>query len=256
MGGIRWNIAATIFVFSVLNYLDKKDRKYLWIAASAIFVHWSFPIALAVLLIYFIIGNRTLIYFIIFILSFLISQINLDIFRDLFANYAPYVVQESRGSYLDQGYADLIADQKGQLNWYVTGHSEGLKWFIFLSVIYLYTKGIKSMKNNVFVFSIFNFAILFYGIFNILSSIPSVGRFINVGSILILATSVLYIGLLKNNFPRWIRLIGIPILMLYIIIRIRIGFDYIGVWTILGNPLLSIVVENDLPLIDIVKGLF
>ncbi|MHC1775905.1 MAG: EpsG family protein [Lentimicrobium sp.] len=256
MGGIRWNIAATIFVFSVLNYLDTKDRKYLWIAASTIFVHWSFPIALAVLLFYFIIGNRSLIYFVLFMMSFLISQINLDIFRDFFTNYAPYVVQESRGSYLDQGYVDLLADESGRLNWYVTGHREGLKWFIFLSVIYLYIKGVKSMKNNAFVFSVFNFAIFFYSIFNILSSIPSVHRFLNIGSLLILACIILYTAFLKNNFPQWIKLISVPILILYITVRVRTGFDFFGIWTIIGNPLLAIFVENEVPLIDIVKGLF
>lgn len=256
MGGIRWSIAATIFVYSVLNYLEKKDNKFLWIAVTTVFVHWSFPLALAVLLLYIILGNRTGIYFIIFIISFLISEINLDIFRDLFTNYAPYVVQESRSSYLNQDYANIISSERKVLAWYIPGHIEGLKWLVFLIVIFLYTKGLKSMKSNLFIDSVFSFAILFYGVFNILSTIPSVGRFINIGSILILASSILYTTFLKNSFPKWIKFISIPILILYIIVRIRMGFDCFSIWTIVGNPILAVFVENDVPLIDIVKGWF
>lgn len=257
IGGIRWNLAGAIFFFSVLNYFENKNKKYLWLALTIIFVHWSFSLALLVLLVYLILGNRTSLYFVIFILSFLISEINMDVVRNYFADYAPIIVQESRGSYLNQGYVDIVSDSKQMVAWYLTYHLLLLKWFIMASAIYIYIKVQRRERENQVLFDrLFNFALFFYGVFNLLSTIPSVERFLYLGSLMFLYIIIIHITFMKNEFPFWLKLIGMPILLLFIIVRIRIGFDYIGVWSVIANPLMAIFVENEVPLIDIVKGLF
>ncbi len=256
IGGVRWSVAAAMFFFSILNYFESDNKNFLWITLSTIFVHWSFTLALIVLLVYFIFGNRTRMYFLLFVFSFIISEIDLDIVRDYFGNYAPTVVQETRGSYLNQGYVDLISNAWQDNSWYLIYHLQLLKWFILLSVSYIYiSMRRKETLSHTLYNRLFNLGLLFYGTFNILSTIPSVFRFLNIGYLIFLSTFILYITSLKNKFPLWLKIVGIPVLLLYIVVRIRIGFDYIGVWSVIGNPILAFFVENDLPLIDLVKSL-
>jgi len=84
MGGIRWNIAAIIFFYGAIIFLVDGNIKGLWITTATIFVHWSFPLALVVLFIYSIIRNQTTFFFILFVVSFFVGEINLDNVRLIF----------------------------------------------------------------------------------------------------------------------------------------------------------------------------
>jgi hypothetical protein len=45
----------------------------------------------------------------------------------------------------------------------------------------------------------------------------------------------------------------VPTLLLLIIVSIRVGFDYLGIVTIIGNPFIAPFIEYDMPLIDLIK---
>ena len=124
-------------------------------------------------------------------------------------------------------------------NWYVRGYQEALKWFVFAAASVLFFKGLGKLRQQLCLYNLFNFAMFFYSIFNVFSVVPSVGRFYTIGNILFLALFFLNYQLLENPFPRWIKLAGIPALLLFIVVRIRVGFDYIGVLLFFGNPFIA-----------------
>jgi hypothetical protein len=254
MGGIRWNIAAVIFTFGVMKYLIEGKIGGLWICASTVVVHWSFPLALFVVAVYFFLKNRTTAYFALFLISFFIAELDLEIIRSLFSAYAPQAIQISRGSYLNENYVQYVSERSLTTAWYITGHWVALKWCLFIFASYLYFKGRERFKTFPQLNNLFNFAMLFYGVFNILSVIPSVGRFLTIGNLLILALIFWNLQAFRNKEPYILRLIGIPVMLLFIIVRFRIGFDYIGLWSVIGNPIFIYAAENNISLIDIVKG--
>jgi len=148
-----------------------------------------------------------------------------------------------------------LAEGTKELGWYVLGHVQILKWYIFAVAVYFYFWGRKKFLYDAPLANLFSFSLLFYGVFNYLASIPSIGRFIAIGNLLMLSLFFFNLQKFKHNFPILLRAIGYPALLLFIVVRIRIGFDCIGIWTVLGNPLYVYFVENNIPLIDLVKEL-
>jgi hypothetical protein len=253
IGGVRWNVAAVIFIYGVLRYIISNEISGLWICSSAVLVHWSFIFALLMFFAYKIIGDRIHIYFALFIVSFFLSELNLDIIRSLFSSYAPGALQESRGTYLSQEYVDYRSEHYTTISWYISGHWQAIRYYILLFSIYFYARGRHYLSNYQPLLNLFSFTLFFYGVFNILSDIPSVGRFLSIGNMLFLAVMFWTLRSTGRRFPVFLRLVGIPVLILFIIVRMRIGFDFIGIWSVLGNPLFAYFAENNLSLIDIIK---
>ena len=85
--------------------------------------------------------------------------------------------------------------------------------------------------------------------------IPSGGRFMVIAQTLMFVFLLYYfdqgqIGKLIKSF----RIIAVPFLWLFIIVTIRIGFDYMGLSVLIGNPLQIIIAHDTTPLIDYVKS--
>ena len=81
------------------------------------------------------------------------------------------------------------------------------------------------------------------------------GRFSMVADMLGLAFIFLNIQIVQVNYPNLLRMITLPALGIFIIVKFRISLDYIGSSLLLGNPISSIFLENQVPLIDFIKGL-
>jgi hypothetical protein len=73
---------------------------------------------------------------------------------------------------------------------------------------------------------------------------------------LALAFIFLNLQMLPDNYSPWLKKIGVPLLLIFIIVKLRFAFDYTGASLILGNPITAFFIENEIPLIDFVKSLF
>ncbi len=255
IGGVRWNVAAVMFVFGLIKYIVQGQKTAIWILAATILVHWSFALAFGVFLIFFVLGNRSILYFGLFIVSIVIADLNLDIIRDIFNSFAPAALLESRGSYLNEAYIEYLAEDAETAAWYYFGGALVLKWYLFAFAIMFFLWGKRKLKEHPETVRLFNFALLYFGIFNILRIIPSVTRFIEAGFFLLLAVLFYSIDHLKGTLSTVIRAIGVPALLVYVIIRLRFGVDYIGTWSILGSPIFIYFAENKTPLIEIIKDI-
>ena len=255
INGFRFNTAIQVFVYGCLSYFLEGDKRKFLFAAAVILLHWSFSIALAILLIYLLARNRSWIYFGLFVISFFVASLQTDIVRIWFESYAPAIVQESRSGYLNEHYIEAREDIISTANWYVRGHVEILKWLVFASMVYIFIWGRKKLKEHKQLYNLFNFSLLFYAIINILNSVPSVGRFYEVADMLCLAVIFLNLQMIPDNLSPWIKRIGVPLLGIFILVKLRFAFDYMGASLVFGNPITAFFIENELPLIDFVKSL-
>jgi hypothetical protein len=255
INGFRFNTAIQVFVYGSLSYFIEGNKRKLWITAAVVFLHWSFLIAFAILLIYIFIRNRSWIYFALFIISFFVASLQMDIVRNWFESYAPAMIQESRSGYLNEHVIEKRESMASTANWYVRGHVEIIKWFVFASIAYIYLKGINKIRKHKQLFNLFNFSLLFYAIVNILSSIPSVGRFYEVANMLSLAVIFLNLQMIPDNYSPWLKRIGIPFLLVFILVKLRFAFDYMGASLVFGNPISAFFIEHQTPLIEFVKSL-
>lgn len=256
INGFRFYTAVHVFLYGLLPYFLLNETKKLWASVFAILIHWSFILPFIVFLLYILLKNRPRVYFAFFVVSTFITILEFQEIRVLFETYAPAIIQESRSGYLNESYREGVTENFMATNWYIRGHLAGMKWFVFAAVSLLFFKSATRIRQQPELYNLFNFTLLYYSVFNLFTVVPSVVRFITIGNILFLAVIFLSIQLLGNPFPKILRLAGIPALLLFIIVRIRIGSDYTGILLFIGNPIIAAIMESQTPIIEIVKSLF
>jgi hypothetical protein len=85
---------------------------------------------------------------------------------------------------------------------------------------------------------------------------PSGARFQTVANFLSVAALLLFFIKYKSSIAlKLLRFISLPVILYYCIVSIRIGFDFIGLSTFIGNPFTAFLFEDKIPIIEIIKSL-
>lgn len=244
INGVRMWTALHIFVYGAMPYLiEGKKRGLIWCFLSLL-VHFSYFLPLIILLLYsFNIFRNAKLLFVFYICTLFISSVDLNFFKDLLS-YIPFL--ESKGNaYLNEEYLATLNSVQHSFNVII---SEGIsKWVIHILVIvvYFYYKVSNNKRSDLN--RLFSFALLLYGVSNILSLMPSGGRFVLLSNMFMLPFSIYVftycIDIKKIKFLDIIYLLIIPI-----VFQIRIGLDFYGVMLFIGNFITSPFIISDIPL--------
>jgi len=247
MNGFRMWTAAHVFIYGVLPFLFEGNRKGLWISCLSLLFHFSFLIPLALLFFYIFAGNRLTIYFLFFFTTFFISEIDLEVVNQLVENYAPEILQERTSSYRAEGQVEehRSASEEGRV-WYARWYGKALKWSVMGYLVVLYFKGKSFFMEHEGWLRLFSFILLFYGVSNILSSLPSGGRYLSIVNMMALALITMYVQNREHErvLKRFIT-ISIPALLLFVVVAVRTGLYTVSATSILGNPILAIFLVNE-----------
>jgi len=253
INGFRFWTATHIFIFGILPYLYEKKNKFIWVSLLSVFVHFSFIIPVSILFIYLLLRNRMHIYFYFFLITFFLIEIDISIIRDNLS-YMPDLFFDRTVGYLNEEYKSNMVTQRSSYNWLALNYGKPFKWFIFALAVIIYAKGRAIISANIGLLRLFSFALLYFGFANILSNVPSGGRFMSVANLLMVALTVLYIQAEYNlKLIRFVIYISYPAIILFLLFSIRIGFETISLFTVFGNPVLALFGENDYSLINLIK---
>jgi len=253
---VRFSTAAHIFLFGTLPFLFENKKKYLFIAISSVFVHFSFIFPITILLLFILVPKNIHVFFILFVISTFFVQINFEAINSALSAYAPDVLQDRVSSYGNIDYKENIESHIKELHWYIQIFINAISYVIIAFVISIYSFGRIHLKNNPKLFLLFCFSLLIISSANLISVFPSGFRFIIVSQLFGITSFVLMIGLIK--FERWFQILRIfttPILALYIIIGIRYFVDVTGFSTYISNPFLSFIFQDSEPIIKVIKTL-
>lgn len=253
--GGRWNLAALFFAYNTLKYFYSKKNKYLFLSFFSLFIHWSFVFVIPIVILYFLVRNRTWIYYVLFVMSFFITFVSFQKLQSSVENYAPALILESRSGYIDEGYREVLTKKSDANNWYVSGHQQIINWYVLFVVSFFVIAKQKIIKVRKPLFNLLNFTMLFMTVTNTLSLIPSMSRFYTVGNWLFLAVFFLYFHHAKGSFNIVLKYFSVIALFIFIIVRIRMSLDAVSIWTLIGNPFYVYFMENDKPIIEFVKEL-
>lgn len=254
INGFRFNTAAQIFLFGTLPYLlEGKTSRLLWSGASILF-HFSFLLPSVILILFIIFKNRTNLYFGFFIFTVFIKEIDIQQVQSLLL-YLPNIFHSKVTAYTNPDFAKATWSEVQELNWYVPYSAKVVKWVIYLLVLYIFFLGKDLLKERPDLKTLFSFSLLFYGFTNILSFIPSGGRFVAVVNTFMFPLFII----LTTNYHRIkslsvIMVFSVPLLLLFCIVSLRVGMDYIGLMTVIGNPMIAAFGNDNLPLIAAIKG--
>jgi hypothetical protein len=258
MNGFRMWTAAHIFLYGLMPFVFEKKFKGLWISGLAVLVHFSFIIPVGILIVYAVFGNKLTVYFCFFVITLFLAEINLTSFNNLVEAYAPEMLQERTASYRGEEYVEefRLGDSQ-EIAWYAVWYSKILSWAIMLYLSIMYLRHRKDIKQDVNYLSLFCFVLLFYGVANILGTLPSGSRFITVANLCAMVVVVLFIqknekvGVLKRSV--WLTS---PAILLFILVSLRIGIYSTSFFAIIGNPLLSLfVLEGNISLNDFMRSI-
>lgn len=251
LNGVRMWTAAHIFFYGAFLYLVKEHKKGLLIAMMSILVHFSFmlPVGLLLLVVFVKLPWRFIYFF--YIASFFIAELNIGAIQNVLLSYAPEFLIPKVDSYLGESYVETVRGTFITANWYIIYYQKSMNWFIAITISAIYFTKTTTISKDIK--RLFGFSLLFLTVGNVVSQLPSGGRFLMVAQLFGVAFLFLYVLENKNIRIKYLFKIMSPLLVFYIIVSIRSSFNTIAVGTIITNPVIVFFAELPIPLIDLIK---
>ena len=248
---MRFTMAAQIFFYGAFNhFINNKRWGILFIILSPL-MHFSFSIAIGVYLIYKLFGNITKLYFACFLVSFAISELSLDVFKSQI-RFLPQIYIEKSEGYINEDYKEHKDEMTENKNFRGKFYQSSLKWSGAILLVFIYFNR-KKIKGNISVENLLAFTLLFTAIFNVLSVIPSMNRFQFVGYLFAFTLFYSFFNGVLNNNEKRIIVICTPFLLFFFFMKLRIGLEFTGIFTMLGGPISALFNDGDIALIEFLK---
>lgn len=256
LGGFRFWTAAHMFLYGVFPFLFHGNKKRLIFCILTLAVHFSFVIPLVILLMFLLSGNFYKFYFILFIASFFITEIDPVVLNSYVEAYLPESILTRTSQYRDaENIQEFRSTTGGGKVWYALWYVKVLNYTVLGLLIYMYSQVIKMSKPDGVLLKSFSFVLLFLAVSNITSTFPSGGRFNYIGNCLAIVFFVYYLGQYasdgksERNF-KW----ALPFLFFFLFISFRTSLYSLSISTIFGNPLIGLFTINEnVSLNDLIK---
>lgn len=261
--GFRFNLATHVFVYGLLHYFfDGKKLFLIWCFVTPIVFHYAFGLPSAVLLLYLLIGNRTTLFFGLFIFSLFFAEFDIKTFNQYFEKYVPQDIQERSSGYRSEGGYEKKQEREsqgvfgGSASWHALLYQKSLFWTIDIFLILFYVRRKKIIKTNSRFISLLSFALLYGAFANFLVSLPSGQRYSVVLSLFAMALIVVYFhNAIDDILALRLGYIVAPMLVFFIIVSARQGLYFTSLTTILGNPIVALFsIGENINLDLIIKG--
>lgn len=256
INGVRMWTAVGVFFYGLLLLYLQKDKKGWIYLILPMFIHFSLAIAFVVHVLYVIVPfkNKTFLFFVAFLFTFFLGELDLDIIRGYFEE-APKLL-EKKSSYLNEEYVEKVSEAKERFAFHVILARDLSKYSILTITIlmYYYYSRYKKIITDHYFHVVFTLGLFFASFSNLASNIPSGSRFTTLSNLIVLTAFLLFLNQrLKINLT--VRMLLSNSLLFVIIFRIREGLDFIGPFFFIGNPVVNWFVE-DMPLINSIKSIF
>lgn len=245
INGFRFWTATHIFLYGILPFLYEKKKTHLLYILLALLFHFSFIIPLVIVALFLIIPKRLDLMILIFLLSIVYNEINIQWISTYIESTEEVKIIDRTDPYVDEERVDKF--RKGELKinpaiWYVKWRGKGLSYFVMFMIFFIYwiQKSKKILTQPLLM--VLCFGIWFYSSANLLSTIPSGGRYLTIAHLLSLFVIIIvYQNYYRKYFEKLILPISFPLLLLFVIVSLRIGFYNISITTIFGNPISALI---------------
>lgn len=245
ISGVRMWTAAWIFFYGAIRVITEKDPRYLLITFSAAFVHWSFMSANAILVIYYLVGNRNIIYIPLAVSSFVLPHLMAPVFRVLALRLGGGVQQRYAG-YSSEGYILAVQEGVAQSAWFMRITNDMVFYYLLIAVAIIQIRHWSIMQEK-HEQNLFSFLLLFLAFVNFGMPIPSFGgRFMILFFLFATAYLIMYFSKLPGNKIYFLILLGLFPMMLYSLINLRLGLESMNAWIFspgFGIPLFAPVLS-------------
>lgn len=262
INGVRMWTALHVFVYATMPYLLERDRSKLWLVILTPLIHFSYLYVALFTIVYVLLPYKTktqnyffiTVAYILFFASLLVNSLNLSSVSDMLAEYSPETYEDRINQYVSQDVANRKAEAYALNNWYVAGSGIIMGWSYNILLLLLYPCLRRNFKSNEKLWSLYVFTLFFGAFANIMSLIPSGGRFQLVSQMFKVPIILLVVMNIPNSavFRKYVNFATI-FLLIPLVVEFRKLFDYFSVTAIFGNFITVFFWENNVPLIDLIK---
>jgi hypothetical protein len=243
INSFRFWIATHIFVYYCFRiFFMKSKTAYLGLLFTP-FIHFGYIFALVLFAAYKLIGNRLHIYFIIFIASVLLNEIDLSVIQNAIPKSSISVLDKKTNAYTNEGY---IAERALKM--------VPLKYTTVLLILLVYIKYKKELNTSPLLplvcFGMFAFAISHA----LMNSVPVFGRYNRMALLLVYSfLFLIFMGRKDTDWYRKIYPLHLAAGIFFIIIDVRASFDTATIDTLISNPIVSLFYQSNESIITFIK---
>jgi hypothetical protein len=248
INGVRMWTASHVFIHGILLYFVKFNKRGLFFIIISFLFHWSFFLPISIFIAFLILKKIVTIHFLIvmYVLTYVISNLDLNIDSTVFQNLIPIEGVEYKTSvYLDSNYVEKVKDTKQ--SFFLTLNTFLTNVYFLVMLLYIYIFRRNKVKNYIY-FNFFLFILFFFSISNVLTLIPSGGRFISISRILCIGFILLFSFKFKDIKFQNLQFLLSPILVFLLIVELRFFINYIDFSFFFGNPIINIFLDKGIPL--------
>lgn len=254
LNGVRMWTALHVFVFCVLHYFATGDRKFLLLLLLTPMIHFSFWLPVALMAGFLQTRHFGLMIYGFFIISSGSVILDLSIVKDFMAYMPLPIEQRASGYILSADVNSMSLDERVESQvWFLRWNYTMLAAFVLFSTSWMVWRG--CLRQRDLVRELLVFGMLMYAVVNLVSYIPSLGRFYNLAEMLLLAALILFLADRSRSKAIDRRVFGAAGLLLTInlVLGVRLMLNFASIWLLAGNVFLSPFVEADLSLYELVN---
>ena len=239
--GVRMPTAMWIFFYAAYHVILYRDKRYLLLALSASLVHWSFISVNALLIVYYLIGNRNIIYLPLAITSFVLPDLMSPYFK-LLSSKLGGAFQNRYMGYSNEDYVAAVKGMHEHSAWFIKIMDNSVYYFFIIAIIIIQLGSNKKLMKGRAEQNLFSFILLMISFVNYGSVIPSFGGRFQVLLFLFMALYLfLYFYSMGEKKISYINMIGLFPMLIYSAVQFRLGSESINVLMfgpIFGLPLM------------------
>lgn len=252
INGVRMWTAAHIYLYGLLRYfLKNKKNSITWIVLS-LFFHFSFILPVAAFILFRFVPKNITLLVVLFYMSSFVRELDMDFVKDSLS-FLPDFLQSRVDVYTNQDYFNrTMVDAKPERALHELLSSYSLRYLLYGWVLLVTLKGKTWLDNNSDIKQLYVYGLFFGIIAQIAANVPSGGRFLTLVIFILYAIFILFIvhNRTKLTLYKWISL---PFLIFIVFFNLRLGLSNIGISTFISNPILSLFIEDKMPLIEYIK---
>ena len=139
--------AAWIFFYGAYHVILNRNPRYLIISLASSLVHYSFLAANAVLIIYFIAGNRNIIYLPLAVLSFILPKLVTPLFQSVFGTLGG-ALKARADMYASEAVILGRQESVEQLSWFMKIGEDLVLYYLLFGIIVIQVNQKNSMRDQ------------------------------------------------------------------------------------------------------------
>lgn len=246
LNGFRMWTAAHVFFFGVFLYLMENKKIGIIIASLSILFHFSYMFPVGLFLGFILLPKKESWFFGLFLVTFFVSEIDIQVFSNKLTSILPGVFHQRIEGYTSESYLESSMINEATRNWRYLFYRQAIKWSSTLLLSVIFVNGLSWLKEQKNLKNLFCFALLMMASVNLFSHIPIMIRFYPITYLFVFAFLFIYLQQAPEFRLKKLALyLTFPLLVFYCLGQVNISLMTIGMITLIGNPLVALLMNSD-----------